>query len=289
MKLIRCFRYPIMAILFLWSVVLTNSSHAAGLVFYDDFESYSVGKLTTNKWSTSDWWALPQVVSSALDKGAGPTSGSKMLRTNWNGLVAWNDPNAQEICQLDSFPYTTEFLIRFKLRTDRDVDTVRGSKVFRLTLDSGSKQINRYYFSMQMEKSGGPIFSNLEYVDGAAQNYNAYGSIPLGDGSWHKVEIYVKQDPSGGAIFRLWLDGKLQHERTGFTSNPSNPWRSLILNSNWSNNPGWQHDANNHVYWDDIEIFSDKGTGASGSMANATISAGNAAPLPPPTNLRIQP
>ena len=38
-------------------------------------------------------------------------------------------------------------------------------------------------------------------------------------------------------------------------------------------NPGWEHDANNHVYWDDFEIYSDatNGTPVTGNLSDASV------------------
>jgi hypothetical protein len=61
----------------------------------------------------------------------------------------------------------------------------------------------------------------------------------------------------------------------------------LNLPSNWSSNPGWEHDAVNNVYFDDVEIYSDMGTGATGSMADASITVGGGTGVQQPRNLRV--
>ncbi len=45
--------------------------------------------------------------------------------------------------------------------------------------------------------------------------------------------------------------------------------------SNWSNMPGWEHGANNHIYWDDIEMYTDTGVGGTGQMSDASIQGGS--------------
>ena len=95
----------------------------------------------------------------------------------------------------------------------------------------------------------------------------------VGDHKWHRIEIYVKHDTDGqDGIIRHGVDGVKIHERLGATDNDGGKWYPWHIMSNWSSNPGWEHDANNHTYWDDIEIFSDTGKGeVTGSMADATI------------------
>ena len=77
-------------------LLFSTSSFAASLVFVDDFEgSYS------SAWddNVDGFRESPSVVSSALDGGVGPVSGSGMVQVNWNGTVAWNEaPHWSEIC-----------------------------------------------------------------------------------------------------------------------------------------------------------------------------------------------
>ena len=125
-----------------------------------------------------------------------------------------------------------------------------------------------------MEQTGGPIYTNIESVDGSSTNYNNWGSMPIGNGSWHRVEIYMKAATGNAAVMRVWVDGVLQHEKTGFSSNPANKWYPIIIVSNWSKNgPEWEHDTTNHTYWDEFEVFSDStgGTSATGSMADGSV------------------
>lgn len=242
-------------------------SISATRVFYDGSESGN-----TNLWSQVDYRNKCTSVTAPLDGGAGPYSGSRMIRCNWDGVAAWNSAESYEALSL-TWNYTNEFLIRLWVRSDSDVDAKFGSKWLRLY----NQGVNSFIMDGQMEQAGGPIYSNIESVDGSNTNYNNWGSAPLGNQSWHKVEIYVKHGVSNDAIFRVWVDGNLQHQKTGFSSNPANKWYPLIFVSNWSDNgPTWEHDTNNHTYWDDIEIFSDStgGTAATGSMSDATVTVG---------------
>jgi hypothetical protein len=262
----------ILALMLLASAVLASLSHAAGRVFYDGFEDG-----TTNKWGQDSGRNRCSVVASAID-GRGPRAGSRMASCNWNGVVAWNDPAAYSTLVLSSWSYSSEFLIRLWVRADNDVDSKFGSKWFRLYNSS-----NSYYWDGQMEQSGGPIFSTLE-----TYGSTSYGGARVGDRQWHKIEIYVKQGSS--STFRLWVDGNLQHQKTGFSSSTAK-WYPMYLMSNWSNNgPAWAHDANNHIYWDEIEIFSDSATGATGLMSDASITQGGSTSSPPaaPSSLTLQ-
>lgn len=89
---------------------------------------------------------------------------------------------------------------------------------------------------------------------------------------------------------KMWVDDVIQLDvaNAKTVSSTGQQWDSLVLVSNWSSNPGWEHDATNNVYFDDVEIFSDRGSGATGSMASGTISGGVAPTAPPPpVGLRV--
>jgi hypothetical protein len=256
--------FTFLSILFVFSLLLSTSASAATRVFYDGSESGN-----TNLWSQLDYRNKCTSVTSPLDGGAGPHSGSRMIRCNWDGVAAWNSAESYEALSL-TWSYTNEFLIRLWVRSDSDVDSKFGSKWLRLY----NQGVNSFILDGQMEQAGGPIYSNIESVDGTSTNYNNWGSALLGNQGWHKVELYVKHGISNDAIFRVWVDGSLQYQRTGFSSSPANKWYPLIFVSNWSNNgPEWAHDTNNHTYWDDVEIYSDStgGTAATGSMSDATV------------------
>jgi hypothetical protein len=94
------------------------------------------------------------------------------------------------------------------------------------------------------------------------------------NGAWHKVEVYFKVDASAG-IIRMWEDGVKVWEETNADTTLTT-WTPFYIGSNWSGASGCcDHDANNHMYWDDFEVYSDTGTGANGLMSAATISSGS--------------
>src|SRR5438477_641406 len=67
------------ALILLSPLTTVDLSHAAGRVFYDDFESGN-----TNKWQSSGTYC-PATVAHTSPDGATPHSGSWGLLTNWDG------------------------------------------------------------------------------------------------------------------------------------------------------------------------------------------------------------
>ena len=61
------------------------------------------------------------------------------------------------------------------------------------------------------------------------------------------------------------LEREFGHEYT------ADRFTDFYITSNWAD----AHDAANHIYFDEIEIYSDTGTGATGLMSDATISSGS--------------
>jgi hypothetical protein len=255
----------------------SSGSQAAGLVFSDGFESGNA-----KRWDSDGDRDRCTVVNTAHDGGA-PHSGDWMLECNWNGTLPWNDHAwySTMVLSQSAWKYSNEFLIRLWLRLDADVDHVNGDKLLRLYPHD---DLESFFLAAQMDQAGGPIFVSWEKINGEDGPVSWGRGTQLGDTRWHKVEIYVKhnsREAKDGAV-RVWLDSKLVQESTHIkTVADGKKWGPLHLMSNWSNNPGWAHDATNHVYWDDIEIYTDLGSGATGQMADATIGGGGPSPEPP--------
>jgi hypothetical protein len=277
-------RWPLGMQRFIVSVLATacvaaaGASHGAGRVFSDDFESGNV-----NKWTADGTRAMCTVVQRGVDAGT-PHGGSHMMQCNWNDTVPWNDPNNYSTVVLPqrAWNYNSEFLIRLWLRYDSDVTHVYGSKVLRL---DPNDSLDGLYIIPQMNEPGGPAQIVWEFFNGVQGPVFWGRGTALGDHNWHKLEIYVKASPTANGTARVWIDGSLKLEVTNaVTVAAGHTWGPLYLMSNWSNNP---HGANNHVYWDDVEVYTDTGTGASGNMADATITGGTASPNPP-QNLTVQ-
>jgi hypothetical protein len=262
------------------ALALPDFSYAAGRVFYDGFEDG-----TTNNWTIESGRNPCPVVTSALDGGPGPR-GTRMMRCNWDG-------GSFEGVVLNSWSYTNEFLLRFWVRLDADVDRVNGAKLFRLNWPTYDIVLQRDYSDNQ--------FHMWWFMPGGADGMNCWnreGNF-LDDHQWHKIEIYVKHDTgSNNGIVKSWRDGVFinwdcGNPRTNLNNYAGSPYYPWYVMSNWSQNPGWEHDNNNHIYWDDIEIYSDNGTGATGSMSDATINVSgagsvNQTPPNPPQNLQVQ-
>jgi len=269
-------------LLFAIFCVPCTPSFAAGVVFSDGFEDG-----TTNKWQRDGSRDLCPVVERSVD-GVPSHSGKFMLECNWNGLVPWNDSAAYSTVQLASWPYQAEFLVRLWVRFASDVTPHEGSKILRMAPGDGKTDF--FIIQPNMRASDRPI--QFSWVLNNKQMPSFWGNgHTIGDGKWHRVEIYVKENHRGASdgVARVWLDGALLQELVNeVTIAPSGHWASLHLMSNWSNNPGWDHGAHNHVNWDDIQIFSDAGTGASGNMHDATVAGGNPGEPDPPEKVRVQ-
>jgi len=274
------------AFLFLFSFTLSIPTEAASRVFFDGFESG-----TTSQWSFPGSYNRAVVVTTAYD-GRSPRTGTSMLEGNWNGTVDWTDPRKNTYAALLNWDYNNEFLIRIWLRLDRDVDRKNGTKLLRL----GNIGVNMFYIGAGLHEVPGLMVPYFESVAGSSGPINYNGGV-IGDNNWHKIEIYVKHNTLGltDGTLRIWADGVrvINAENIRSVSDGGN-WKPLNIMSNWSSNPGWEHDANNHAYWDDIEIFSDSNSGAvsTGRMDDATVQVSNGGGTPAPrapTGLRVAP
>jgi hypothetical protein len=251
-------------------------------VFSDGFEDG-----TTAKWS--DGGSPCPVVSVAPD-GGGPAEGDRMLQCNWDGTVAWNDPAATLGLELASWPYDREFLLRFRIRNDQDLDHAPGAKWMRLGF-GGPEEIDVGAFNESWPAAG-----LWFYPLGPGQFPVYWGNAPestVGDNEWHRLAIFSKNDDSGNdGVLRVWVDGTLIYEiangacfRKG-NFPESEPCQAdthargatrwpFSLMSNWSTSaPDWAHDADNHVLWDDIEIYSDATDGS--PVCSGTLASGDA-------------
>jgi hypothetical protein len=254
-------------------------SLAAGLAFMDSFESG-----TADAWHVDGARDKCAVVSSAHDGGS-PHSGNNMLECNWNGTVDWkaHDWYSTVVLSQSAWNYTREFLVRLWVRFDADVDHVNGDKILRLYPHD---DLESFFLAAQMDQNNGPIFVYWEKINGKDGAVSWGKGTKLGDTQWHKLEIYMKHNTPGhtDGVTRVWIDDKLTQESVNIqTVADGRKWGPLILTSNWTNNPGWEHDASNHIYWDDVEIYTDLGSGGPGSMSDASINGGTL-PAPNPPN-----
>jgi hypothetical protein len=258
------------ALLVVAGMAAAQASVAAGRAFFDGFESGN-----TDAWNADGGRDKCIVVNSAHDGGS-PHSGNSMLECNWNGLLDWKAPAWYSTVVLppSAWNYSREFLIRLWVRFDADVDHVNGDKLLRLYPHD---DLESFFIAAQLDQTGGPIFVSWEKINGKDGPVSWGGGTKLGDTRWHKLEIYVKHNTPGIAdgIGRVWLDGKVAQESVNVvTVATGHKWGPLILMSNWTNNPGWEHNATNHVYWDDVEVYTDMGVDGQGTMADASITGG---------------
>lgn len=266
----------LLGLFILAQILLCDLSYAASRVFYDNFESG-----TTDAWIQDSYRNRCNVVKSAADGGS-VHNGSNMLRCNWNGLVAWNAPEAYESLVLNSWSYSNEFLIRFWIRVDKNLSGGEGPKYFRIGSNTstsfGALNVGGY---QKLE-----IYNSNDRIG----TYWGEGSKAANHG-WHKVELYIKQDAKNG-IVRLWEDGvQLVNYTNVNTVESGKTWTPFYISSNWSGAPGVEaNDTTNYVYWDDFEVFSDSNTGTSvtGSLSDASVSASQRN-ITTPTNLSIKP
>lgn len=250
-----------------------------------DWQSYGLGTLTTGDGISQDGTHnLPQIVSSATDLGLGPMTGTKMLRTNDDGTVADTDPAWYETCKI-AIPTGVSFLSRVWFRRDTNFTKTSGS----------SKKILRFFQAEPIEDYN-DMFGGI-FVDAGLTNFcvvsqsqrdnywgdslRVPGSIPIGTtdaslstSAWHKIEYYISTVADGG-VTRVWHDDLLVRDESGLATF-DNEWGPLYITSNFED----AHDATNHLYWGDIEIFTETGTGdaCTGSLADASVEAVTGSP-----------
>jgi hypothetical protein len=253
------------------AVSLPAGASASSRIFFDNFDSGA-----PTGWSTTKCAA----VTRATDGGA-PRAGTHMMQCGWNGTLDWTNPDKLHDVALDSWSYQNEFLVRLWFRYDQNVDHAPGSKQMRI----GFGAADEVFFACQMEQGTG---ATLLVAPNNLPTFWGSSAGKCGDNKWHKLEVYVKDNTTGSdGVLRVWVDGNMIREWRNPSGTIGGKRIGLNLPSNWSNNPGWAHDALNHVYFDDVEIYSDMGTGATGSMADASITVGGSTGVQQPRNLRV--
>ena len=274
-KLLHSMRYVSVALIALSTLSFVNSCYAAGQVFYDGFENG-----TTTNWLQDDFRNRCTVVSSAVDRVAGPYAGSRMLSCNHDATRSSMDAAAYETLKLTTDNlYSDELFIRLRVRKDQDMNLPK--KILRFYETPGSLYHDLF------EVAGHPqeAFNNAGNVTSTA--FPTYWGGAAGDhtnnpSAWHKIEYYIRQ--STGSV-KIWHDGILVRNDNGFNFD-NLKWSPFYLTSNGDTTG----DASNHLYFDDFEIYSDLGTGGIGKMSDASITSGDSiSQLPAPQNLRVGP
>lgn len=259
-------------LLLLTPLTLASISHAAGIVFSDGFESGN-----TNLWAQDTGHTRCPVVTAATDAGLGPRTGTKMVRCRWDG--------GYESLTIASLPYTNEIFYRAWLRIDTNMDRTDTSPIKFLRIFVPPNGSN--YRDLFEGISSTVGVHGLTLRGNAGNNLIAtyWGDEPNADVSanttaWHKVEYYINHTTQN---IKIWHDGLLIKNDT--VSFNSVKWYPFYLTSNWSD----AHDSTNDLYFDDIEIYSDLNSGATGLMSDASItSGGGGQTVPsPPTNTQV--
>ncbi len=187
---------------------------------------------------------------------------------NWDGTKDWTDPTKDTEMEF-SVPGSGPFMVRVQLRSHEDVDHTAGSKIMRVGFPSGAN----YFIACQYEQGDSALILGSDGV-----TFWGTPNAQCGDHGWHTITIY--QDSTS---FKWWWDGQLLVTRP--VNYPlTGAARQVNLMSNWSNNPGWEHDANNHVSWRNIEVYTNQGTGGVGSMSDGTMTQSVGVVPPLPTN-----
>jgi hypothetical protein len=191
-----------------------------------------------------------------------------MVRCNHNNSLAWNDPARFETAVLDTAGlYKDEIFVRVRVRVDTDVRNGGdvGQKILRFFFADATRYHDLFsvagHQQNEFNNAGNANYSGPEfptYWGGASGDHtNAHNS------GWHTVAYYIKQ--STGSV-KVWHDGVLIRDDTGFNFEGLK-WSPFYLCSNGDDG----NDANNHIYFDDFEVYSDLGAGGTGSMSAATI------------------
>lgn len=83
-------------------------------------------------------------------------------------------------------------------------------------------------------------------------------------------------------MLRIWVDDVLVHETTDHDLSLFDG--GFTIDSNWSGSDGMRiHDTTNYLFFDEVEIYTDTGTGASGSMSAGTVTQGGSSDTTAPT------
>ena len=268
-----------MSVILLSALAVTEVSYAAGRIFYDGFESGSVSQWPNDKIAPDPPCI---VVTTATDGVLGPKAGAHMARCNYDG----SGSNRFSTLNVDTSNYTNELFLRMWMRLDNNVDRTTDTNAFKLL---------RYFQTAGTYHDLFEVAGHPQEAFNNAGNSSNSGTLPTywggasGDhtnnpSSWHKIEYYFNQ--SAGAV-KVWHDGILIRNDSGFTF-AGVKWTDFYVGSNGDLGSS---DTTNHWYLDEFEVYSDDGTGATGTMSNATITQGGSADTTPPAapvNLRIQ-
>lgn len=118
----------------------------------------------------------------------------------------------------------------------------------------GSESEN--YVSATRTGSNGAVFSQAENVSDSYGNTNLTKNM-MSDGSWHLLQYEFADSSSPGSsdgVFRVWFDGRLVGDRSGFVARTNNNLKRIFLlgfYNSWSPGSGESNDGPNHFYMHD--------------------------------------
>lgn len=277
-KVIAALLHPFKTLLLALACIgaMADSAEAAGRAFYDGFETYTTNAQVGSPWvDDGNGLGSCQVRTASFDGLAGAAVGSKFLSCNWDGSGS-DDTGTGSTWQSDSltgqWTYTSDLLFRFRLRVDTDKDCTGcdgGPKILRI-----GNTINTPCSFAGMHDGGGGLTGDFCNDSGGYVLPTLWGGNSAGDNAWHEIAIYIHVAGGSSGIVRYFIDHTEILTATGDTATDWG-FTKFYLASNWSGGTGCcLHDANNHIYWDEFEIFTDNATGGTGLMSNDTIVAG---------------
>ena len=253
-----------------WSVndtvpVPLTPSLTYGRSFYDENYVDSLGGSIHNGWlqdGTRNKGTTVDNNFSAIDGFKGSASGLGMWKGNHNGTVLDGDIDRYDTLKLN-LDYTNEFLIRCWMRLDSgftrtDTDP---AKFMRLN-NPGSPTTHDFYLTATNTTglSNGGTINGVALTTYAGNATNDYSALSSG---WHRIEYYVNKSLG---VLKVWQDGVLTRNETGLNFGAS-PLTTFYLVSEFVGT----HDATNYYYFDDIQVYTDKSSGAFHTMSDATV------------------
>jgi hypothetical protein len=271
----------ILALVGLFLVTSAQSASAAGRVFYDGFESGSFGSGWADGYADG-----PGIIPPAGNKGHDnlvlPIAGQRQME-------CWYIMPDNWYCKYIpiSSLYANEIFVRVWVRLDQDVQTDQGSMSHLIRFyGEGSGGATQVVTSLL--GGGGTVLFQTDAIWNSVWPSGSPIRMPflpgLGDRKWHKYEQYINNTTH---VYKIWQDDVLMGSLS--TSNINVHFPAFLPLHNWGSPK--PTDNNTHVYFDEVEVFSDLGTGGSGSMANGDITQGGSTSTtapPAPTNLRVQ-
>lgn len=238
-------------------------SSAAGRVFYDGFEDGTADAWTADIFNPTKC----SIVTTSVDGVQGTYAGTYMAQCNYQTNGDW------PTMLLTTSDYTNELFLRMRLRLDENVNrtgTLNGSD------GPAAFKLLRYYHNGSPYHDLFPIAGHNQTGFNTCWNANdsdagceygqggGAGETSQDSSTWHEMEYYINQ--SAGTI-KVWHDGTLVVNTTGHDFG-GRKWTSFSVQSNGESSAT---DNTNNWYLDDFEVYSDNGTGGTGSMSDGTI------------------